>query len=166
SWAGNNVYQDVRSVESDLSPEQIWPVIEGIGGDNGWYSAPLLWRIRGILDKLFGGPGLGGRRDPVALRRGDRVDWWRVEKIVPNRCLGLKAEMKLRGEAWLVLEVEPCNEGTTKPRSQYRQRAIYEPDGLLGRLYWWGVYPFHAVIFPVMAKNILKRAQEESEGTR
>lgn len=166
SWAGNNVYQDVRSVESDLSPEQIWPVIEGIGGDNGWYSAPLLWRIRGILDKLFGGPGLGGRRDPVALRRGDRVDWWRVEKIVPNRCLGLKAEMKLRGEAWLVLEVEPCNEGTTRPRSQYRQRAIYEPDGLLGRLYWWGVYPFHAVIFPVMAKNILKRAQEESEGTR
>lgn len=168
SWAGNNVYHDTRSVDSDLSPEQIWPVVEGIGGDNGWYSAPLLWHIRGFMDKLFGGPGLGGRRDPFALRRGDRVDWWCVEKIIPNRILALKAEMKLRGEAWLILEIEPSDDREADPhapRSRYRQRAIYEPDGLLGRLYWWGVYPFHAVIFPVMAKNILKRAQEESEGT-
>lgn len=96
------------------------------------------------------------------------MDWWRVEKIIPNRILALKAEMKLRGEAWLILEIEPSDDREADPhapRSRYRQRAIYEPDGLLGRLYWWGVYPFHAVIFPVMAKNILKRAQEESEGT-
>lgn len=153
-WAGTSVYQDVRSRDSDLPAEKVWEVIEGIGGANGWYSAPALWRIRGVLDKLIGGPGLGGRRDPHRLSTGDRVDWWRVAELDRPRRLVLAAEMKVDGRAWLSLEVEDTEKGCT-----YTQRAVYAPTGLVGRLYWWSVAPFHAFVFPVMARNILAAAR-------
>jgi Protein of unknown function (DUF2867). len=153
TWSGTDIYSDVREHRSDLPAEQIWPVIEGLGGPNGWYSAPRLWKLRGIADRLIGGPGLGGRRDPVRLSLGDRIDWWRVTELDPPHRLVLTAEMKVDGNAWLVLEVNDDDGG-----SIYRQSAIFEPTGLAGRAYWWAVKPFHAVIFPYMARNILGAA--------
>ncbi|AGF71302.1 SDR family oxidoreductase [Corynebacterium halotolerans] len=154
-WARQTVYTDEREARSDLPPERVWGVVEGIGGSNGWYSAPSLWRVRGIIDKVMGGPGLGGRRDPKRLAVGDRLDWWRVEEIDRPRRLVLRAEMKLSGRAWLILEVTPEDGG-----SKYRQTAVYFPQGLLGRAYWWALVPFHSLIFPVMKRNILRRAGE------
>lgn len=160
-WAGTTVYTDERERESDLPAQEVWPVIESVGGANGWYSTPLLWKIRGLMDKLVGGPGLTrGRRDPDHLRRGDAVDWWRVEDVEPGRRLTLRAEMKAGGRAWLQLSTEPREGGG----SVYRQRAVFMPDGLLGRAYWTAILPFHAVVFPEMAANILAEAQRRHDG--
>lgn len=154
-WSGMSVYEDTRQGDSTLAAEKIWEVIEGIGGPNGWYSTPVLWRVRGIIDRLVGGPGLGSRRDPRHLVLGDRVDWWRVVALEPPHRLVLAAEMKVNGRAWLVLEVNDNGSGST-----YIQRAIYQPTGLPGRLYWWSLIPFHALIFPLMLRNILKKAKQ------
>lgn len=155
-WAGHTVYVDARSATTTVPPERVWPVIEGIGGDNGWYSLATAWAIRGLMDRIVGGIGLRrGRRDAVRLRRGDAVDFWRVEEIEPGRLLRLRAEMKLPGKAWLELQISPTAEGGTL----YEQRAVFFPKGLGGRLYWWAVLPFHAFIFPGMAKRIAQTAE-------
>ncbi|MGW9413278.1 SDR family oxidoreductase [Arthrobacter cupressi] len=163
-WAGYKVFLDERTFHSEAAPEHVWTVIEGIGGSNGWYSLPLAWRLRGWLDKLQGGAGLlRGRRHPKTLGTGEVVDWWRVETIDRGRLLRLRAEMRAPGRAWLELSVEPDGAG-----SLYRQRAIFFPRGLSGRLYWLGVYPFHGIIFPSMARNISAAAaalQETSAGS-
>ncbi|RAV34290.1 SDR family oxidoreductase [Corynebacterium heidelbergense] len=159
-WAGKDMYKDVRTMRTDVPVDKVWPVIEGIGGDKGWYSAPILWEIRGLMDKVLGGPGLGGRRDPKSLQVNDRVDWWRVEAIDRPHRLVLRAEMKLSGKAWLVLELREVEEDGKK-LTEYKQSALYQPKGLLGRAYWWAVYPFHFFIFPLMDRNILAEAKKQ-----
>ncbi|MFJ4470918.1 SDR family oxidoreductase [Streptomyces sp. NPDC089424] len=154
-WAGGSLYQDKRTVPVDASGEALWRIIEGIGGENGWYSLPVAWSVRGWLDRLVGGAGLRrGRRDASRLRVGDAVDFWRVEDVEPGRLLRLRAEMRLPGLAWLELYAEPLGEG----RARYRQRALFHPHGLLGHLYWWSISPFHAAVFGGMARNIARAA--------
>ena len=105
-WAGGDLYSDARSREVAASPAALWRVIEEIGGDNGWYSFGLAWRVRGWIDRFSGGPGLRrGRRNPRDLVVGDPLDWWRVEEIEQGRFMRLRAEMRLPGLAWLELEV-------------------------------------------------------------
>ncbi|MGW2384866.1 SDR family oxidoreductase [Streptomyces sp. NPDC001658] len=154
-WAGGSLYTDHRELTVDATPEALWRVVEGIGGENGWYSFPLAWAVRGWLDRLVGGVGLRrGRRDSERLRVGDSLDFWRVEEIEPGRLLRLRAEMRLPGLAWLEMRAETDEEG----RTRYRQRALFHPHGLLGQAYWWGVTPFHAVVFGGMARNIARAA--------
>ncbi|MGW2638991.1 SDR family oxidoreductase [Streptomyces sp. NPDC001348] len=155
-WAGGSLYTDCREVRVDAPVDALWRVIEGVGGDNGWYSFPLAWALRGWLDRLAGGVGLRrGRRDAQRLRAGDPLDFWRVEEIEPGHLLRLRAEMRLPGLAWLEMYAEPDGPG----RSRYRQRALFHPRGLLGQAYWWGVSPFHAVVFGGMARNIARAAR-------
>ncbi|MEV5431558.1 SDR family oxidoreductase [Streptomyces sp. NPDC052701] len=162
-WAGGSLYTDRRERVVDASPEALWRVIEGIGGENGWYSFPLAWALRGWLDRLAGGVGLRrGRRDAQRLRVGDSLDFWRVEEIEPGRLLRLRAEMRLPGLAWLEMYAEPDGEG----RTRYRQRALFHPHGLLGQAYWWGVSPFHAVVFGGMARNIARAAEQPAASPR
>ncbi|MFD7435416.1 SDR family oxidoreductase [Streptomyces sp. NPDC059861] len=154
-WAGGSLYQDERAVPVAASREALWRIIEGIGGENGWYSLPVAWSVRGWLDRLVGGAGLRrGRRDASRLRVGDAVDFWRVEDVEPGRLLRLRAEMRLPGLAWLELYAEPLGAG----RARYRQRALFHPHGLLGHLYWWSISPFHAAVFGGMARNIARAA--------
>ncbi|GJF33295.1 NAD(P)-dependent oxidoreductase [Kitasatospora sp. NE20-6] len=154
-WAGGSLYEDVRERTVDASPDAVWRVVEGIGGDNGWYSFPLAWALRGWLDRAVGGVGLRrGRRDPARLRVGDSLDFWRVEEIEPGRLLRLRAEMRLPGPAWLEIGVAPDGTGGTV----YRQRALFHPHGLAGHAYWWSVAPFHAVVFGGMARRITESA--------
>ncbi|MEU5879661.1 SDR family oxidoreductase [Spirillospora sp. NPDC047279] len=155
-WAGGSLYTDERTRATGAAPEAVWKVVEGIGGDNGWYSLPVAWRLRGLADRLVGGVGLRrGRRDPGRLRIGDALDFWRVEAIEPGRLLRLRAEMLLPGLAWLELRVRPDENGGTV----YEQRAIFHPHGLPGQLYWWAIYPFHGIIFGGMPRNITRRAE-------
>jgi uncharacterized protein YbjT (DUF2867 family) len=125
-----------------------------IGGDRGWYKTDWLWRIRGLMDKLVGGVGLRrGRRSPSRLRAGDPLDFWRV--LVADRAakrLLLYAEMKLPGEAWLQFRIVDNPDGT----HAVEQLAAYRPQGLLGRLYWYSVLPFHGIIFKGMVKNLVE----------
>ncbi|MBV1940188.1 SDR family oxidoreductase [Streptomyces sp. BV286] len=154
-WAGGSLYTDRRELVVDATPEALWRVIEGIGGENGWYSFPLAWAVRGRLDRLVGGVGLRrGRRDAARLRVGDSLDFWRVEEIEPGRLLRLRAEMRLPGLAWLEMSTDTDDDG----RVRYRQRALFHPHGLLGHAYWWSVSPFHAVVFGGMARNIARTA--------
>lgn len=158
-WAGYRVYTDARHRVSRATPDQLWSVVEGIGGENGWYSFPLAWALRGWLDKLLGGVGLRrGRRDAVRLAPGDALDFWRVEAIERGSFLRLRAEMRVPGSAWLELRVEPDGEG-----SSYRQRAVFFPRGLLGRAYWYAIVPLHGIVFAGMANRITAAAEELAE---
>ena len=155
-WAGGSLYQDSRTREVNASPAALWSVIEGIGGQNGWYSWGLAWRIRGLLDRMVGGPGLRrGRRNDRELVVGDALDFWRVEATHDERFLRLRAEMKVPGLAWLELQVGSTDGGTTT----FHHRALFHPHGLLGHLYWWSVLPFHGIVFGGMQRNIAKAAE-------
>jgi uncharacterized protein YbjT (DUF2867 family) len=157
-WAGGTLYVDERTRTTTATPEQVWRVVEGIGGDAGWYSFPLAWRVRGALDRLVGGVGLRrGRRDPARLFVGDALDFWRVEERDGGRLLRLRAEMRLPGLAWLEFHVEHGPDGTV-----LTQRATFAPHGLAGHLYWWAIAAFHGVVFGGMIRGITRSAENET----
>jgi uncharacterized protein YbjT (DUF2867 family) len=144
-------FVDSRSVDLPRPPAVAFAPIQRIGGDTGWYVGDDLWKLRGALDVLVGGPGLRrGRRDPVGLRVGDTIDFWRVERFEPDRLLRLAAEMKLPGRAWLQFEVDPDEEGG----STIRQTAIFDPAGVPGLTYWYSLWPIHNRIFGGMLERI------------
>ena len=149
---------DSRAAEVACGPAQAFAPIRRIGGDAGWYFGDVLWRMRGWLDLLLGGPGLRrGRRDPEALRVGDALDFWRVEAFESPSLLRLAAEMRLPGRAWLQFEVEPTGTG-----AHIRQTAIFDPLGLAGLLYWYALYPIHRLIFAGMLRGIAAAAVRPS----
>ncbi|GAA4976535.1 SDR family oxidoreductase [Kineococcus glutinatus] len=161
-WAGGSLYVDERATTVAASREELWRVVEGVGGDNGWYSWGLAWAVRGLLDRISGGPGLRrGRRDPRTLQVGDALDFWRVEELEPGRLLRLRAEMRLPGLAWLELHAEEDGAG----RTVFRQRALFHPRGLLGQVYWWSVTPFHGVVFGGMQRGVARAAERQRAGT-
>ncbi len=147
---GRHLMIDSRTIHVTASPRDAFAAIRRIGGVRGWYHANWLWKLRGLLDRLFGGVGLRrGRRDPDFLRVGDTVDFWRVEAIEPDRRLRLAAEMKLPGSAWLEFEVTRDATG-----SNIRQTATFDAKGLLGRAYWYSVFPLHQFVFAGMLRAI------------
>jgi uncharacterized protein YbjT (DUF2867 family) len=148
---------DSRTATVPVPPATAFAPITRIGGETGWYFATWLWRIRGFIDLLVGGVGLRrGRHDPVRLRVGDTLDWWRVEAIEPGHLLRLRAEMKVPGRAWLEFEVTP---GPGETESTIRQTAIFDPVGLFGLAYWYGVFPVHRLVFIGMLRGIAEAAQ-------
>lgn len=150
----HGVFTDKRSVSFERKKEEVIENIWLIGGSRGWYFGNWMWNIRGWMDKMAGGVGLRrGRRSDTDLKAGDALDFWRVLVAdKPNGRLLLYAEMKLPGEAWLEFKVK--KDGT---KNILQQTATYRPLGLWGRLYWYSVLPFHGLIFPKMAKNIVER---------
>jgi uncharacterized protein YbjT (DUF2867 family) len=140
-------FRDVRRMRADdvhAALSRIW----SIGGARGWYHANWLWRLRGLLDKVAGGVGLRrGRTHPTDLHPGDALDFWRV--LLADRegqRLLLYAEMKLPGDAWLELRIDP--------QGVVHQEATFRPRGLLGRLYWYAVLPLHAFVFGGMLRKL------------
>ncbi len=160
-WAGGSLYTDERERATSASPGAVWRVIEGIGGDRGWYSFPLAWEVRGLMDRAIGGVGVRrGRRDPDRLMVGESLDFWRVEERIPGELLRLRAEMRLPGQAWLEMSID-------QNPTTYHQRAIFHPRGLWGHAYWWMVAPFHGIVFGSMVRNIVRTAEsaDASGGT-
>ncbi|TWU17298.1 3 beta-hydroxysteroid dehydrogenase/Delta 5--_4-isomerase [Novipirellula galeiformis] len=150
---------DSRTAWVAVPPARAFAPIRKIGGSQGWYYANFLWTIRGWMDLVWGGIGRRrARRDPEHLHVGDVLDWWRVEAYEPNQRLRLLAEMKVPGRAWLEFEVQPCNEGTT-----IRQTAIFDPVGVMGLVYWYGIYPLHALVFRGMLRNIAIAAERQAD---
>ena len=153
---------DSRSVRVRVAPAAAFAPVRRIGGATGWYFANSLWRIRGAVDLLVGGVGLRrGRRDPENLAVGDAVDFWRVEAIEPDRRLRLAAEMKVPGRAWLQFDVEPASTG-----SVIRQTAMFDPAGLSGLAYWYGLYPVHRWIFAGMLRRIAAAGEGGNSGSQ
>ncbi len=147
---------DTRLVVVDAPPAQAFAPIRRIGGGTGWYFGDALWRLRGWLDGWLGGAGMPRhRRDPDACAVGDVIDGWRVEAYEPNRLLRLAAGLKLPGRGWLEFRVAPLGDGG---RSLIRQTATFDPRGVTGRLYWYGVLPLHALVFRGLLQRIARRA--------
>jgi uncharacterized protein YbjT (DUF2867 family) len=150
----SHLKEDKRTVELHTPVENLFSVIKSIGGKNGWYYANWLWRFRGFIDKQLGGVGLRrGRRDPDRISIGEPLDFWRVEDYIENKKLRLKAEMRVGGHAWLEFEVESIG----KSKTRLTQTAQFYPRGLLGLLYWYSIYPVHALIFGGLIRSIAKR---------
>lgn len=148
----NAIFIDRRVVDfGDIPPQNVYRSFCMIGGESGWFGYDWLWKIRGVIDKLFGGAGINrGRRDSQHLRFGDCVDFWKVVDLVENERLLLFAQMKLPGKAWLEFKIQD---------HQLIQSAYFYPDGLSGRLYWYSLIPIHHLIFANMASSILQRAK-------
>jgi uncharacterized protein YbjT (DUF2867 family) len=153
----SHLRSDVQTVNCDAPSDRLFTVVSGIGGDNGWYYANALWRVRGFVDKQLGGVGLRrGRRHPQELHPGEALDFWRVEEIEPGQRLLLRAEMRVWGRAWLEFRVEQLASGG----SRLVQTAHYYPRGVIGLLYWYGIFPAHVLVFRGMARAIVRRAEQ------
>ncbi len=153
------VLEETRTLYINATPDQVFRAFCRVGGEEGWLAWNLLWRIRGFMDRLVGGPGLRrGRRDPRQLLPGEAVDFWRVELIEAPKLLRLRAEMRLPGKAWLQFSAVPEGSGT-----RLIQTALFAPRGLFGLLYWYAMYPAHLFIFPDMAKAIARLAHKEPD---
>ena len=145
---------DARTLNINVPPETAFNPIKNIGGEQGWYAWNLLWQLRGLIDLLLGGVGMRrGRSNKDKLIAGEIIDYWRIEKVVPNNFLSLSAEMKLPGRAWLEFEV--IGNGSS---STIKQTAIFEPAGIFGKIYWYSLYPLHQIIFAGMLQAIADKA--------
>lgn len=152
-YSGGTLLQGGYKILLACEPDDIWPFIQRIGGENGWYYGNFLWRLRGWTDQIAGGVGLRrGRRHPEHLSVGDALDFWRVLDIKPPHKLILLAEMKLPGEALLNIELIPCNRGT-----QIRVGTRFRPTGLYGIIYWYLLLPFHNLLFGGMLNKLAGR---------
>lgn len=162
SWGGMRFgtrLVDSRTAHVAVSPAAAFATVRRIGGANGWYYANWLWRLRGVIDLWLGGVGMRrGRRHPEELAVGDTVDFWRVEDYEPGQRLRLVAEMKLPGRAWLEFDVKRDGDGAL-----IRQTAVFDPVGLVGLMYWYGVYPLHARVFAGMLRGLARRALEPGD---
>ena len=160
-WGGvrfGNRLVDARAAPVAASPAAVFAAVERIGGATGWYYADWLWTLRGWLDLVLGGVGMRrGRHDPLRLRVGDSLDCWRVERIDPGQRLRLAAEMRLPGRAWLEFEVRPIEGG-----AELRQTATFDPLGLSGLAYWYGVWPLHQLVFAGMLRGIARAAESNA----
>jgi hypothetical protein len=149
-WSGGIVLDDTRTVRTTAPVSQVFASVCSVGGASGWLVAEPLWVARGLADRLLGGPGMRrGRRHPTQVRVGDAVDFFRVDAIVPERLLRLRAEMKVPGEAWLEWTMEPDGDGT-----RLVQKARFSPRGVWGRVYWYSMLPFHHFIFRALADEL------------
>lgn len=159
TWAGALMQTDQQVAESSARAEDLFWAVTRIGGDVGYYAMNWAWRVRGWIDQLIGGVGLRrGRRHPEELRPGESLDFFRVAEIEPHRGrLLLQAEMKVPGTAWLEWSAEPVDGG-----SRLTQTAWFVPRGLLGRLYWWVLLPFHAPIWRLMVRRMARTAERRA----
>ncbi len=160
-WSGEKTLRDVKIRYTPATANALWRSAEAIGGETGWYGSDFLWYLRGLMDRAVGGVGLRrGRRDPLHLRVGDAVDFWRVEQIEPGVALKLRAEMILPGKAWLEFRIDEVEQNGGKVR-RVTQEASYQPRGLLGELYWWAIWPLHGFVFPIMIRNLIRSARRK-----
>ncbi|TVQ62602.1 MAG: SDR family oxidoreductase [Phycisphaerales bacterium] len=156
-WAGGTVFKDERTVEIDAPAPAVFAAVCRIGGGNGWYAADFLWRIRGWMDTLVGGPGLRrGRRHPELVEFGEALDFWRVVGIERDRSLKLRAEMRLPGVAMLHFDLTPQPD---PERTTLTMTARFRPKGLLGLAYWYSVLPLHHIVFSGMLRGIQRTAE-------
>jgi uncharacterized protein YbjT (DUF2867 family) len=164
-WAGGATFVHREETQVEASAGEVFRSVCRIGGRHGWYAADLLWRIRGLMDRLVGGPGLDrGRRNAEQIRHGDALDFWRVTGVERNRSLTLRAEMKVPGEGVLEFRVRQIE--NIPGMTWLSQIARFKPRGLGGILYWYSVLPFHGIVFRGMVGGIRRAAEAHAAAAR
>lgn len=162
-WSGGQAFVDRWSVDIQGTPEKVFGAVCRIGGGHGYYGAHWLWRLRGLMDRVVGGPGLRrGRKNPKHVEYGDALDFWRVTEIDAPRHIALRAEMKVPGEAMLEFELRPSEDGASVT---LLQTARFIPKGLFGLLYWYAVLPLHGIVFRGMLEGIRREAEGHGHPT-
>ncbi len=157
-WAGGTILECGYRIRIRAEAEEVWKAVSRIGGENGYYFGDLLWRLRGMADRVFGGVGLRrGRRHPSKLYTGDALDFWRVNEVSEPERLVLGAEMKMPGEALLDIRILPSGKGS----AELQMLSRFLPYGLGGLLYWYVLYPFHQWIFSGMLRAMAKSIGRE-----
>jgi hypothetical protein len=146
-------FRDYRAFDTDLEPHELFRRIALIGGPGGYGPrADPLWRLRGWLDRVSGGPGLRrGRPFGSELHEGDAVDFWRVERVVPDRQIRLVAEMLVPGVARLDFRVEQLEQDG----SRLHQLATLTNTSIWSGLYWTVIEPIHDSVFDQMARHVI-----------
>lgn len=161
-WAGGTTFVDKRQIEIQSDSAQVFDAVCRVGGGNGYYAADWLWRLRGFMDRMVGGPGLRrGRRHPRELAVGDALDFWRVVEVQKPTRLSLIAEMKLPGVARMDLLIEEDGQPGAAKRTRLVQHARFKPKGLLGLMYWYTVLPLHHIVFGAMLRGIRNYAENQ-----
>lgn len=145
------VLSDDRRIELQVGMDDVASALADFGGDASWYPFGWIWAIRKWIDKLAGGGDLSWARSEGPIVHGSLIDWWKVE-VVEADALVLRAQMKTPGEAWLAFRGGKRDGGATLVQS-----AVFRPRGILGRLYWWGLWPFHRPVFGAMARRFARR---------
>lgn len=154
-WAGGTVFSDSREMVIPATPDAVFEVLIRLGGKQGWFRYNRLWRLRGWLDRLVGGPGTKrGRRDATRLSWGEALDFWRVVEIERGHRLTLRAEMRVPGDAVLDFELSPAKGADGAPATRLVQTAKFRPRGLAGLIYWYLVLPFHKPVFDGLIEGI------------
>ena len=153
-YAGGTILRGAHRIVLKATADSVWHTVRQIGGRNGWYFAQPLWRLRGMMDRAVGGPGMRrGRRDPVELRVGDGLDFWRVIALEPPHRMLLLAEMKTPGDALLEFNIRPLGNG----QITLEMVAHFLPRGLAGILYWYALFPAHQWLFEGMLKTVARK---------
>lgn len=161
-WAGGTVFVDRRTISIEADPDSVWQAVCTLGGDSGYYGFDWLWRLRGRMDRVVGGPGLRrGRRNSSSLQYGDALDFWRVTGINPVEWLELTAEMKLPGNATLSFQIN--EQSAVDGRTELEMIARFRPRGLFGIAYWYLVLPMHGFVFRGMLQGISRAAIRKNE---
>jgi hypothetical protein len=154
---------DHRCKEVNAAPIEVFQVVSTLGGDSGWLYADWLWRLRGWLDRLLGGPGMRGRVTPLpwgegqGVRVGDHIDFYRVEAVVNGRLLRLHSELKAPGEGWMEWRVEDSD-----GEARLSQTGFFAPRGLPGFVYWYLFGPIHKLVFRGLIKTIARKGEEQN----
>lgn len=167
-WAGGKVFTDERSIRINAPMDVVFKAVCRVGGGHGWYAGNILWRIRGWMDNVVGGPGLRrGRRHPEEVEFGETLDFWRVIGLERPTSLNLLAEMKLPGVATLNFDLEETNEQQPddEPSTRLTMAARFRPRGIVGLLYWYAVLPLHNIVFGGMLRGIRRYAERSQAET-
>ena len=146
-----------RQGRIEVQPEVVYQLVSGMGGKGGWIYLNGLWKLRGFIDRLIGGPGLRGRSSKETLSVGDVLDYYCVEAVTPGRLLRLKAELKAPGLGWMEWRTNPDvdSDGTVLSQTVY-----FAPRGVWGFIYWYFLWPVHALVFAGLIRGIARRAME------
>ena len=156
-YAGGTIIELGYRIRIQASPKAVWTPISRIGGQTGWYFANSLWKVRGAIDRLFGGIGLRKERShPLEFKKGDRVDFFRVLNVKAPYLLQLMGEMRFPGEATMEFNLVPRKEAVT----ELEQVSRFIPKGFSGLLYWYTLYPVHQYVFIGMLKGIAKAVEK------
>ena len=147
---GKVAYTTEDSLLTDKPASSLFASICRVGGKKGWFHETWMWRLRGMLDRILMGVGTSrGRKSYAQLKVNDVLDFWRVEDIVPNRRLLLRAEMKIPGRAWLEFKLYP-----EAGKTRLSVIAYFDTNSFMGKLYWYSLMPFHHFIFRHLIESI------------